>query len=202
MSLIPSALACEELADQCFAEGARAFRRDEAFRIQGRRTLRRGRSPCAQLPNTLHERVHVAQLGIRAHGAEHFVLALHATRPRDGDLHLCAVALDVDDHAVHQTAHHRLSITGRCPRDFPQGHDIGGDRSELVPLLSASLRGGLPQEALIRLLELPRVSQGFLPALLQGRGHQAVGRIDALIPPFGQVHLIACALHLVLPVLV
>jgi hypothetical protein len=45
------------------------------------------------------------------------------------------------------------------------------------------------------------VAQGLLPALLQGRSHQAIGRIDSLVPPFGQVHLIAGALPLVLPVL-
>ena len=59
------------------------------------------------------------------------------------------------------------------------------------PLLFVHLQRRFPGKAVVVLLELPFLAQGFLPALFQGRCHQAVPRIDRLIAALGQLDLVA-----------
>jgi hypothetical protein len=120
-ALLPSPLTRSQLADQFCAEGARAFRRDQPFDVQGRRNLRGGGSLRASLPHTTQEGVHVAQLGIGADWADHLVMTPRSPHPRAGALHICTVTSDVGDDRVHQTAHKRLPISIGGALRLPQG---------------------------------------------------------------------------------
>lgn len=117
----------------------------------------------------------------------------------DGELHIFAVPLDMDDDVVYQTPDDRLPITVGRAHGLPQGGDIRGHGREPRPLRRLYLRGRILEEAGVRFLALSCVPQSLLPPLLQSSSDQAVRRVDGLITPFRQVHLIACALHLLLP---
>ena len=72
--------------------------------------------PCGKRANPAHERLKVAELGVRPHGANDLVLAEGAPGPMDSELHIFAVPLDMDDDMVYQTPDDRLPITvWSCP---------------------------------------------------------------------------------------
>jgi hypothetical protein len=198
-SLVPHALAVEQLADPCLAEGPIPLRGDNAFAIERRRTLcRRGslRAPCA---NPAPARLKVAELGLRPHWATDLGLAEGAPGPRDGERHRGAVPLHMDDTVVYQTPAARLPITVGRARGRPQGGESRGHGREPRPLLRLYVRGCSLEEAVVRFLALSCGPQGLLPPRLHRSCDPAIRRVDGLITPFRPVHLRACALHLLLP---
>ena len=194
-------MAVEPLADQCFTEGPRALWGDKAFAIERRRHLCRRGSSGAQGAHTAQERLKVAELCVGAHGAQDLVLAARAPCPRDGALYIFAVALDKDVNVFHQAADHGLPIAIGGGRGLPHGGDSRRCGRDLSPLLRLDVRGRVSEQACLRLLELLGVMQRRLPPLRQrGRDH-TVRRVDGLIPPFRQVHLVLGPLPLLLPML-
>ena len=73
----------------------------------------------------VHELVEVAELLGGPDGTDDLVPAGEATLPVDRDAHIFAVALDVDDHLVHQVPDDLLAIPVGRAGGVPERGEVG-----------------------------------------------------------------------------